>query len=214
MEPCKSQWVVLRLYSSLNHFNLIEYLAAFSALAGVGLMALHRRSGWVLNFVSCLCYTWVFYSSKLYGDAGLQVFFAIMQVWGWFHWSTKKDGKPLLLRALSFDGFWNSLLCVLGGSLMLGILLQHGTDTDVPWIDAVCTSGSMVAQILQIGRYRENWLLWILVNLVYVPLFLFKGLPLTALLYALFLLMAAWGWLLWNRKLRNQKRLFLKPEQL
>jgi len=108
-----------------------------------------------------------------------------------------------MLRSLSFDGLWNSLLVMLGGSLLLGLWLAAATDTDVPWADAFCTSGSLVAQLLQIGRFRENWLLWILVNLIYVPLYVYKGLTATAILYAVFLLMAVWGLWQWNRNPRS-----------
>ncbi len=166
-------------------------------------MVMRQRIGWLLNFGSSTVYCWIFFQSKLYGDAGLQVFFALMQVWGWLHWKEQSKEQLMMLRKLSFDGLWNCLLCVMGCTLLLGVWLSFGTDTDVPWTDAFCTSGSVVAQVLQITRYRENWLLWILVNLIYVPLYLYKSLPATALLYAVFLGMAIWGWMQWNRQLQG-----------
>jgi nicotinamide mononucleotide transporter len=183
----------------------IEYPAAALALAGVWLMVMRRRTGWILNFFSCLLYMLVFYRSKLYGDAGLQVFFAAMQVWGWLRWKNYSSEGEIPLRSMDFDGLWNTLLLVIGGSLLLGLLLSRGTDSDVPWTDASCTAGSITAQILQIARYRENWLLWILVNLVYVPLYLYKELPATAILYSVFFMMAVGGLWQWNKKLRKQQ---------
>lgn len=181
----------------------LEYLAASFALLGVGMMVLRLQIGWILNFCSSGLYFLIFFQSKLYGDASLQVFFALMQVWGWLHW--KEQGREQLIppRKLSFDGLWNCVLCVLGGTLLLGVWLSFGTDSDVPWSDAFCTSGSLVAQVLQITRFRENWLLWMLVNLIYIPLYLYKSLPATALLYGVFLGMAFWGWRQWNRQLRR-----------
>ena len=190
----------------MNTAQIIEYTAAALALGGVGMMTMRMRLGWVLNFLSCLLYTWVFYNSKLYGDAALQIGFGVMQVWGWFQWKKKVSTDALKLRSLSFDGLWNSLLIALGGSLLLGLLLGAATDTAVPWSDAFCTSGSLVAQVLQIGRFRDNWTLWILVNLVYVPLYVYKGLTATAILYAVFLLMAVWGLWQWNKKLRIERQ--------
>ncbi|MEY3982755.1 MAG: hypothetical protein RL160_312 [Bacteroidota bacterium] len=189
---------------------MVEYLAATLALLGVGLMVLRQRIGWIMNFCSSGLYLWIFLQSKLYGDAGLQLCFAIMQLWGWFHWKKQDFGQSIQPRQLSFDGRWNSVLCVIGGTSTLGLMLLYGTDTDVPWTDAFCTSGSLVAQILQITRYRENWLLWILVNLIYIPLYLYKSLPATALLYAVFLGMAIWGWMQWGQHMRGSAAV-LKP---
>jgi nicotinamide mononucleotide transporter len=182
---------------------MVEYLAAILALLGVGLMVLRQRIGWIMNFCSSGLYLWIFLQSKLYGDAGLQLCFAFMQLWGWFHWKKQDFGQSIHPRLLSFDGRWNSVLCVIGGTFILGVMLLYGTDTDVPWTDAFCTSGSLVAQILQISRYRENWLLWILVNLTYIPLYLYKSLPATALLYAVFMGMAIWGWVQWGQQMRG-----------
>jgi len=186
----------------LNSQTTIEYLAAALALLGIGMMVMRLRIGWIFNFCSSILYFWIFFQNKLYGDAGLQVFFALMQVLGWLHWKTPSKEPLIFLRKLGFDGLWNCTLCLIGCTLLLGVLLSLGTDTDVPWTDAFCTSGSVVAQVLQITRYRENWLLWILVNLIYIPLYLYKSLPATALLYAVFLGMAIWGWIHWNRQLR------------
>ena len=189
----------------MNTAQIIEYTAAALALGGVGMMTMRMRLGWVLNFLSCLLYTWVFYNSKLYGDAALQIGFGVMQVWGWLRWKNYSSEGEIPLRSMDFDGLWNTLLLVIGGSLLLGLLLSRGTDSDVPWTDASCTAGSITAQILQIARYRENWLLWILVNLVYVPLYLYKELPATAILYSVFFMMAVGGLWQWNKKLRQQQ---------
>ncbi len=186
--------------------EIMEYSAAALALAGIGLMTMRRRLGWILNFASCLLYARVFFESKLYGDSGLQFFFAAMQLWGWMHWNRHRTDIGLRLRYLSFDEAWNTLLMVLAGTLLLGSLLHHYTDTDVPWIDAFCTAASILGQVLQVMRFRENWWVWMLVNLVYMPLYLQKGLTATALLYGLFFAMACWGLLQWNNILRQQQK--------
>jgi nicotinamide mononucleotide transporter len=84
------------------------------------------------------------------------------------------------------------------------LLLQHFTDTDVAWWDALPTALSLVGQALLGRKYIENWLVWLVVNAVSVALFVHKELWLTALLYALFTAMSVWGWRAWQRKLQLQ----------
>ena len=81
----------------------------------------------------------------------------------------------------------------------LALFLRHYTDSDVPWFDAFPTAGSLVGQWLLGRKYIENWAAWLGVNLVSVGLFAFKGLWLTVLLYALFVLLSVIGWRAWRR---------------
>jgi nicotinamide mononucleotide transporter len=84
---------------------------------------------------------------------------------------------------------------------LTGLFLKHFTDTDVPWWDAFPTAVSVVAQFLLGRKLIENWLMWIVVNVVSVGLFAFKGLWLTALLYVLFIGLSVVGLRAWQRKL-------------
>ena len=185
--------------------NYTELLAAALALAGIGLMVLRKNFGWWLNFASCLLYAGLFFRSKLYGDGGLQLFFAVMQVSGWLNWKKHSKHKGLLIREMSLDAVWNTLLFTLGGSLLLGYLLYSNTDARAPWIDAFCTMGSITGQWLQVARYRENWWYWVVVNLIYVPLYVQMNLYLTAVLYGVFLGLAIAGMMRWNNILKQQK---------
>jgi nicotinamide mononucleotide transporter len=88
--------------------------------------------------------------------------------------------------------------------LALAQLLDHGTDTDVPWWDAATTAGSIVGTWLLGRKHVENWPVWVAVNAVSVGLFLYKGLWLTCVLYAVFLALALIGWRAWNRLARQE----------
>jgi nicotinamide mononucleotide transporter len=91
------------------------------------------------------------------------------------------------------------LAAVLVAWPLLGAFLRRATDTDVPWWDALPTAGSLAGQWLLARKYVDNWPVWVVVNAVSVGLFAWKGLWLTAVLYALFLVMALWGWRAWQR---------------
>jgi nicotinamide mononucleotide transporter len=161
---------------------------------------------WPLAIASSALYFFVFKNSLLYGEAGLQVVFAALALWGWWQWLRKgEDAQPaLVIQRLSSGGWW---LVLIISALMwpsLALLLQHFTDTDVAWWDALPTALSLVGQALLGRKYIENWLVWLVVNAVSVALFVHKELWLTALLYALFTAMSVWGWRAWQRKLQLQ----------
>jgi nicotinamide mononucleotide transporter len=80
-----------------------------------------------------------------------------------------------------------------------GLFLKRYTDTDVPWWDAFPTAGSLVGQWLLGRKYVDNWLAWVVVNIVSVALFAYKGLWLTVLLYLIFIAMSVVGWRAWRR---------------
>ena len=156
---------------------------------------------WPLAIAASLLYGLLFLSSKLYGEAGLQLFFVAIAGWGWWQWrfGTQAGGAPLAVRAMG----WRQLGAVTAVALLawplLGLLLDQATDSDVPYFDAFPTALSVAGQWLLGRKYIENWPTWVLVNVVSVGLFASKGLWLTALLYALFALLALAGWRAWNR---------------
>jgi nicotinamide mononucleotide transporter len=164
--------------------------------------------GWPLAIVSSLLYAWLFYASRLYGEAGLQIFFAVAAVWGWGQWLFGKRLHHGQLQALHVARLAYRHWALAIGSwllmfVLLGAFLDHSTDSDVPWLDAFPTAGSVLGQVLLARKYIDNWPVWMIVNAASVALFVYKGLFLTAVLYAILLLMAVWGWRVWQAKLRH-----------
>jgi nicotinamide mononucleotide transporter len=101
-------------------------------------------------------------------------------------------------------GRWLALLALLLAWPALGLFLKHFTDTDVPWWDAFPTAGSLVGQWLLGRKYVENWPAWVVVNVVSVGLFVYKGLWLTSVLYLIFIAMSFAGWQAWRRLARAE----------
>lgn len=179
----------------------LELLAVVLSLAMVVCNIRVNVLAWPLAMTASLLYLLLFWDSRLYGEAGLQIVFAVVAGWGWWQWLRGRmaDGAALRVRTLSRRGRW-ALLAALGLAWpLLGSLLRHATDTDVPWWDALPTAGSLAGQWLLGRKYVENWPVWVAVNAVSVGLFAWKGLWLTVLLYLMFLLMALWGWRAWQR---------------
>ena len=181
-----------------------EVMGALLGLAMVVCNIQQIHWGWPLAFVSSALYFLVFWESKLFGDASLQIFFAIMAAWGWWQWlrGVGDNGQVLHVQMLSKPGIFKLVAssAVLWG--LTGLFLLNFTTTDVPWWDAFPTALSIVATFLLGRKYIENWPLWILVNIVGMALFAYKGLWLTVGLYGVFAVMAVIGWRAWRFSLK------------
>lgn len=191
----------------------LELIAFAFALGGVVLTARVSPWGWPPTIVASALYGWLFFEHRLYGDAALQLFFIAVSIWGWRAWlrpSRPTDGQPPLGRMLlnqnrlSVSSLSRTALTrvsiALGATwLATGLVLSRFTDTDVAWLDAALTAGSLFAQVLLARRYREAWALWVGVNAIAVALFAIKSLWLTAILYALLLALSVLGWRHWRR---------------
>ncbi len=182
----------------------LELLAFVLALAMVGCNILEVHWGWPLAIISSLLYFVLFWGSRLYGDAGLQIFFALVAFWGWAQWlrGRSDDGTALHASRLGPRGTIKTVAACAVLWPLTGVILLKYTDTDVPWWDAFPTACSVVGQFLLGRKYIENWLMWIVVNMVSVALFVYKGLWLTAILYSLFIGLSVVGWRAWSARLR------------
>ena len=181
----------------------LELLAFVLALAMVGCNMFEIHWGWPLAIVSSLLYCAVFWGSRLYGDAALQIFFAVVALWGWRQWlrGASAASAALHVSRLQRSGRIRSLATCAVLWPLTGAFLKNFTDTDVPWWDAFPTACSVVGQFLLGRKYIENWIVWLLVNVVSVALFAYKGLWLTVILYALFALLSVLGWRAWQTRL-------------
>ena len=190
----------------------LEAVAFVLALACVVCNVHEIHWGWPLAIVSCALYAWLFHANRLYGDAGLQVYFAVASLWGWWQWLFGRRAppagggatQPLRIASLGSRARLQVVGVWLAGWGVLGFLLATVTDSDVPWFDAFPTAGSVIGQVLLGRKIVENWWVWLGVNVVSIALLGYKGLWLTALLYLIFVGLAVQGLLRWRRILALQ----------
>ena len=131
----------------------------------------------------------------------LQLVFIALALWGWWQWLRARDdaGRPLRVSPLNPRHRLLALGATLAAWPLLGLLLDHATDSDVPYFDALPTVASITGQILLARKHTDNWPVWLAVNAVSVALFAHKGLWLTVVLYALFAALSVQGWRSWRR---------------
>lgn len=179
----------------------LELLAVVLSLAMVWCNLRVNAWAWPLAISSSLLYALLFATSKLYGEAALQFVFVALAAWGWWQWlrGLGADGHTLKVRRMGPRQRAWAAAATLAAWPVLALLLSRHTDSDVPWLDALPSVASITGQLLLGRKLLENWPVWVLVNVFSVGLFAYKALWLTALLYALFALLAVVGWRVWSQ---------------
>ena len=178
----------------------IEVVAFVLSLWMVGCEMRVHPMAWPLAMLSSLLYALLFADSRLYGEASLQMFFVAMSLWGWWQWlrGHASDGGALVVHRASPRVAAAALVLTLLAWPAAAWLLHRYTDSDVPWLDALPTVGSVLGTWLLGRKFIENWVVWIAVNAFSVALFGYKHLWLTVILYALFTLLSVAGWRAWR----------------
>ena len=184
----------------------VTWAELIACVLGIAMVLANLRVnpiGWPLAIVSSLLYALLFADSKLYGEAGLQVVFVVLALWGWWQWlrGSGGDGLALQVRRMSPRSRLIAVAATLAVWPLLGLLLHRVTDSDVPFLDALPTVGSITGQLMLARKFIENWVVWVLVNVFSIGLFTYKGLWLTVLLYVVFAVLAAAGWRAWQARL-------------
>lgn len=179
--------------------SLIEILGAVLSALAVWLTSRRRMICWPVSLTAAGLYCWVFLKARLYADAGLQIAFCLYVIYGWQHWRQmgKTNGK-IRVRRPTHRTLITGLLCGTAGSGIWAFVLTRFTNDPTPITDATLTAYSILAQCWDTMRYRETWLLWIVVDSAYVALFISRDLYPTAVLYAGFILLAVNGYRLWK----------------
>lgn len=186
--------------------STLEIIAVVVNVLGVWLTTQRIRWCWPVSVMAVLLYAWIFYDAKLYSDMLLQVIFAFLQGYGWWQWSQGElDQGRVHVARLPVRHALLSLAMGALGALVLGSLMAHFTDAAVPWLDASLTAFSLVASVWAARKYVASWWLWIVLDCVYVGMYLHRDLDLTAGLYVGFVALAFYGYRAWKRDLLSQE---------
>ena len=185
--------------------NWLEVLAAAFGIWSVWLSTRQHLWAWPTAIVNVVLYAVVFRAAKLYADMGLQVVYAVLSAYGWYHWKHGGAHDSTLPVARASRREW-LVLTALAAVAATGLarLLANTTDAALPAMDATLSVVSLAAQYMMTRKLIENWLVWIALDVVYIGMFEYKQLHVTAALYAVWLVLAVLGWRSWRESLLTQ----------
>jgi nicotinamide mononucleotide transporter len=186
------------LQNWLYHQTLLEIVGVITGLLCVYLAAKNNIWNWPFAIVSVVIYVFIFYNAHLFADMGLQVYFLLVNIYGWWYWGHKSQAEKPLVKRITQKEIWLSAGAIAVFTFVLGSLLNY-TTASFPYLDSFCAACSLVAQIFLARKVLENWLIWIFVDIIYVGVYVFKHLQPTALMYAVYVAIALMGYIDWRK---------------
>ena len=188
--------------ASLNYY---EVFGVVTALLCVWLYTRQNVWSWPLTIVSAGLYMIVFFQARLYADVGLQGVYILVAIYGWYEWLYGGPQHSVLaVSRLTRTTALVLLALVVGGTAVLAFPLAAYTNASLPFWDSLTTVMSLVAQWMLAKKILESWLVWIVADTIYVGIFLYKALYLTAGLYVVFLGLAVLGFIEWRKTMRGE----------
>ncbi|WP_018476922.1 nicotinamide riboside transporter PnuC [Pontibacter roseus] len=189
---------------ALQAMSLVELIGVIAGIAGVWLAAKQNIWTWPISIIGVAAYVYVFYEVRLYADMGLNAFYVISSFYGWYEWlyGGKGHGERQVTR-VGRQELTVLLVLVVLFTAGLGYFLDNYTDADLSYTDSATTAVSLMAYWMMARKRLENWIVWLVVDVVYVGVYLYKELYLTTFLYLVFLVLAAMGYLDWKRDLEK-----------
>lgn len=194
-----NEFVSTVLFTVLGYqVTLLELVAVLASATGVWLGTTGKRIMWPWYGISGVLYGWLFLNYDLYASASVQLVFIAAAIWGWFGWGPQ--------GASSRDLSWTLRATILSAGTVTWILITPflvslGAAAARP--DAFGLVFSVIAQVLMVLQFRENWIVWLVVNIVYVGLYWSQDLKFTSLLYVVFAAIALRGWINWQKLQRT-----------
>lgn len=193
--------------------SLIELIGTLSGLVSVYLASRANIWTWGTGILNEIAFFVLFYQVSLYSDMLLQVYFFVISVYGWIYWNQNKTQTiEENIQRLSNSIRLRYLSILILGTIALGFLMQDihtylpqffPTPASYPFFDAFTTVASILAIILLASKKIENWVLWIIVDMVAIVLYFLKDIRFVAIEYIIFLILASYGLWSWSKKLKR-----------
>lgn len=182
--------------------SCLELVAVLFGIVSVFLSVREKILSWPTALINVALYFVLFYKTGLYSDMGLQAVYFVLSLYGWYEWLYGGAGRTALTVSRTSARQWGIFVAIgVAFWAIDGKLTSRLPGVALPYVDAATATTSLIAQYMMTRKLLENWALWILVDVVYVGMFIFKGLYLTAGNYAVYLALAVLGHVAWKRSL-------------
>ncbi len=192
--------------STLNWIlqNYIEIIAVLAGLTYVYYTIKEKNILWLYGIISSALYVWIFFNSGIYAYGLLYVYYVIIGVYGWYNWAKHPGGESLKVRKAGRHMLFWCIAATFLIAMPLYFILNTFTDSDMALADALLTAGGMVATWMLTQKILDQWLFWIVIDLLSLSVMLYKGLYPSALLFFIYTLMAIKGFFEWKKDLKQQ----------
>ncbi|MDB2570462.1 nicotinamide riboside transporter PnuC [Gammaproteobacteria bacterium] len=188
------------MISNIIGSSWIEPTAVILAIAYLLLAIKQNINCWFAAFFSSLLYFFVMYSAGLYMEAGLQIFYCIMAVYGWTQWRITLPGNSkFLVKTWNRDQHIKAILLIILLAIVSGWALEKFTNAALPFLDSLTTWGAIVTTYMVAKRLLENWIYWFVIDTISVFLFYSRGLILTSILFLVYLIIIYFGYKSWTQ---------------
>ena len=186
-----------------EQISWLELAGTLFGILGVWLTIKQNIFCFPAGIINVGMYAVLFFQSKLYSDAALQIIYIILLVYGWMQWKTKQQQKELPVTKTEQPLLILIAVLGIGATFLLGTFLYSKTDAALPYFDALTTVMSLIAQWMIARKKIENWIIWIVADVIYVGMYIYKELYLTSGLYFIFILLAVKGYVEWKKSLNQ-----------
>jgi nicotinamide mononucleotide transporter len=180
-----------------------ECVGAMLTIWCVYLATQNKITNWPISILASIVYFYIFYQIRFFSDAYLQIVFVLFQLYGWWFWSKLNPSKQL--QQISKINRKSTLFVALISLLLYGIWLYFykiiNPTARIPEIDALTTIISLTALYMQAKRWIENWIIWVIVDTIYVPMYIYGKQYITACLYGFLIIMAIYGFKEWQKQM-------------
>lgn len=198
----------IQFIENLKDTSILEFIAV---ITGIGSVWYARRENilvYPVGIVSVLIYVYICFNTRLYADAGINTFYFLMSVFGWYKWTHTTEGSEVLKISVntSRQQVLYLLLTLIGFVVIISVIWLFNRhdyvymSSYVPWVDSVTTSIFLTGMLLMALKKVENWIYWIVGDLISIPLYFNKGLVFTSFQYIVFLAIAIMGYIEWKRR--------------
>lgn len=191
----------------IDYLFSIEGLAVSTGLASVWFSVKERIWVYPIGLISVSIYVYLSFIYGIYADMGINIYYVLMSIYGWYRWlQPSESGAAKEITRNSGKEWLLSIVLLLLSWVILFVILQRFTDSEIPLWDSLTTSLAIVGMWLMAEKKVEHWLFWIATDLLSIPLYYYKNLLLTSGQFFVFTILAVIGWLQWNKSLssRNQ----------
>ena len=188
----------------MSFITSLEIVGTATGIIHLFLLTRQKISAWIFGIICVSIYVYISYDAKYYSDMILNMFYIGLNIFGWHNWSRKKEELSLVkVTRLSKENISLILVIIAAGTFLWGWFMTSKTDAAFPYPDAFTTVASLTAQYLLTQKKIDNWLIWIVVNLVAIPMYLYKGLYITAGLFCVYLVMCILGFFEWRKEMTS-----------